>query len=99
MVKLKNLIKDLDDNSVETVLYFLNRIIKFYRKSDNRLKYMNSKGISDNEFMIEKTNMVLDFEDYQYYNGMKLTNKINMSYKGDKIFPIFILTNCFLINV
>ena len=25
--------------------------------------------------------MVLDFEDYQYYNGMKLTNKINMSYK------------------
>lgn len=66
LVKLKNLIKDLDNDSVETVLYFLNRIIKFYRKSDNHLKYMNSKEISDNEFMIEKSNMVLDFEDYQY---------------------------------
>lgn len=86
LVKLKNLIKDLDDDSIETVLYFLNRIIKFYRKSDNRLKYMNSKEIIDNKFMIEKTNMVLDFEDYQYYNGMKLTNKINMSYKAGQNF-------------
>ena len=86
LVKLENLIKDLDDDSVETVLYFLNRIIKLYRKSDNHLKYMNSKEISDNKFMIEKENMVLDFEDYQYYDGMKLTNKINMSYKARQNF-------------
>ena len=81
LVKLKNLIKDLDDESIQTVLYFINRIIKYHRKSDNHLKYMNSKEINDNKFMIEKEDMVLDFEDYQYYNGMKLTNKINMSYK------------------
>lgn len=81
LVKLESLIKYLDNDSIETVLYFLNRIIKFYRKSDNHLKYMNSKEINDNKFMIEKENMVLDCGDYQYYDGMKLTNKINMSYK------------------
>lgn len=54
LVKLKNLIKDLDDESIQTVLYFINRIIKYHRKSDNHLKYMNSKEINDNKFMIEK---------------------------------------------
>ena len=78
--KLEKLIYNLDEDSKRTVFYFFNRIIKFYKYNDDNLKYMNEDEIKLLELMKEKEKLMLDLDEYQYYDGLKLTKRLNMSY-------------------
>uniref|UniRef100_UPI003F4BD7A9 FkbM family methyltransferase n=1 Tax=Brachyspira catarrhinii TaxID=2528966 RepID=UPI003F4BD7A9 len=78
--KLEQLINNLDKYSKITVFDFINRIIKLYKYNDYSLKYMNEYEMELSKSIEEKRRLVIDFDDYQYYEGLKLTKKINMSY-------------------
>ena len=84
--KLENLIVGLDEESIEVVFTFLNRIIRLYKNNDNSLKYLTQHEINYQKYLDKKLLLVLEFEKYIYYNKFKLPKNIPTGYSIDNNF-------------